>query len=555
MFKQLMTGVILFITGLCVNAQDYLYDDFNGSSLNSSIWTILSGNSCVSVGGSNLTFSGYPCFPNDSSFEHKYIQSLKTFTPGNSGVQASAKVYLSGDYQGFGFFTFTNPTPEINIYFDTYDHALVNNNNQVRAIVYSYLTNSEIFNQSLPATWGSYHELSINWSQSDIKFIVDGSASTSFQYSSTNLSPISIYNMRYPRMQVDWVKVSGCGTSPNILYALNVTPVVNGTITSNPSGINCGNLCSASFSCGTSVILTVSSAAGYAFSGWSGACSGTASSTCFVAMNQVQNVNANFVRLKRSSWKVILPALTRPVLDVVGMTQAAAGTALTGANLTVGTVTQQCSNTVANGLVISQNPAAGTSAPYGSAVALVVSSGKCPVTVPNAVGLTQAAAGAALTGANLTVGTVTQQCSNTVANGLVISQNPAAGASAPFGSAVALVVSSGNCPTLSGQWTGVTSQKMNFNFIVDTLGQNITKIDTGWTGCGTGTTTITGAIPISQTTGNFSSSGGFCPSYSINGHFDTTSTASGTMTITWTYIPYACSCSGSLTPTWTASHP
>ena len=166
-------------------------------------------------------------------------------------------------------------------------------------------------------------------------------------------------------------------------YALNVTPEVNGTITSNPSGINCGNLCSASFSSGTSVILTVSSAAGYAFSGWGGACSGTATSTCFVAMNQVQNVNANFVRLKRSSWKVILPALTRPVLDVVGMTQAAAGTALTGAHLTVGTVTQQCSNTVANGLVISQNPVAGNSAPFGSAVALVVSNGVCVILPPD----------------------------------------------------------------------------------------------------------------------------------------------------------------------------
>ena len=166
-------------------------------------------------------------------------------------------------------------------------------------------------------------------------------------------------------------------------YALNVTPEVNGTITSNPSGINYGSLCSASFPSGTSVIRTVSSAAGYVFSGWGGACSGTASSTCIVEMNQVENVNANFVRHKRSSWKVILPELTRPVLDVVGITQAAAVTALTGANLTIGTVTQQCSNTVANGLVISQNPAAGTSAPVGSAVALVVSSGKCPVNNKN----------------------------------------------------------------------------------------------------------------------------------------------------------------------------
>ena len=53
--------------------------------------------------------------------------------------------------------------------------------------------------------------------------------------------------------------------------------------------------------------------------------------------------------------------------------QADAGTALTGAGLTLGTVTQQCSNTVAAGFVISQTPAAGAEIPFHSAVALVVS--------------------------------------------------------------------------------------------------------------------------------------------------------------------------------------
>jgi len=73
----------------------------------------------------------------------------------------------------------------------------------------------------------------------------------------------------------------------------------------------------------------------------------------------------------------------------------------------------------------------------------VVSSGAAAVTVPNVVGLTQAAAQTAITGAGLTVGTVTTASSATVPAGSVISQNPAAGASAAPGSAVALVVSSG----------------------------------------------------------------------------------------------------------------
>ena len=63
------------------------------------------------------------------------------------------------------------------------------------------------------------------------------------------------------------------------------------------------------------------------------------------------------------------------VPDVVGMTQAAATTAITNAQLVVGTVTQQSSATVPAGRVISQDPIAETSVAASSAVALVVSSG------------------------------------------------------------------------------------------------------------------------------------------------------------------------------------
>ncbi len=65
------------------------------------------------------------------------------------------------------------------------------------------------------------------------------------------------------------------------------------------------------------------------------------------------------------------------------------------------------------------------------------------LTVPNVVGDTQAAAGTAITGAGLTVGTVTQSVSATIASGDIISQSPAAASSVAKGSAVALVVSTG----------------------------------------------------------------------------------------------------------------
>ena len=131
------------------------------------------------------------------------------------------------------------------------------------------------------------------------------------------------------------------------------------------------------------------------------------------------------------------------VPNVVGDTQAAATTAVTGAGLTLGTVTQASSATVASGNVISETPAAGTSAASGSSVALVVSTGPATVSVPNVVGATRAAATTAITGAGLTVGTVTTQSSSTVASGDVISENPAAATSVSKGSAVTLVVSSG----------------------------------------------------------------------------------------------------------------
>ncbi len=150
------------------------------------------------------------------------------------------------------------------------------------------------------------------------------------------------------------------------------------------------------------------------------------------------------------------------VPNVVGMTRTAAEAAITAANLTVGTVSEATSITVPTGQVISQTPASGTSAPIGTAVSFVVSLGlPSSVTVPNVLGMTQAAAEAAITAAGLAPGTTVVQYSDAAAAGLVSSQNPAAGTTAAPGTAVSLVVSLGPDPDLVADARGTLADDFN----------------------------------------------------------------------------------------------
>ncbi len=71
------------------------------------------------------------------------------------------------------------------------------------------------------------------------------------------------------------------------------------------------------------------------------------------------------------------------VPKVTGLTQAAASSAITTAGLKLGAVTTTTSTTVPAGLVISQNPAAGTVVPASSSVNLLVSSGAGGSTLPS----------------------------------------------------------------------------------------------------------------------------------------------------------------------------
>jgi serine/threonine-protein kinase len=144
---------------------------------------------------------------------------------------------------------------------------------------------------------------------------------------------------------------------------------------------------------------------------------------------------------------------TATVPSVVGLSQAAATDRLQNAGFAVRVVAGS-SATVSSGYVISQNPAASTQLAPQQSVSITVSSG---TSVPNVVGKRLLNATALLQAAGLSVGTVTNQPSQTVARGLVISQSMSAGTAAQAGSSVDLTVSSGPATAQVPSVIGFTS--------------------------------------------------------------------------------------------------
>ncbi len=147
--------------------------------------------------------------------------------------------------------------------------------------------------------------------------------------------------------------------------------------------------------------------------------------------------------------RVIIPLISqgveqRVVPALTGMNVADAEETLKQAGLVTGEKTQEYSDTVPSGSVISSSPDTGTSVNHDSPVDLVVSQGRQPVSVPDVAGKTRDEASQLLTDAHLSVGTVTEEFSDTVPQGSVISSTPAAGQDNAFkGDSVNLVISKG----------------------------------------------------------------------------------------------------------------
>lgn len=143
------------------------------------------------------------------------------------------------------------------------------------------------------------------------------------------------------------------------------------------------------------------------------------------------------VKVKISSGKGEISVPT-----VTGNDESAATSTLKNAGFKVATQ-YEYNNTVAEGKVITQAPEAGTSAKEGDTITITISQGVKTVTVPSVLGTAQDAATSTLSGAGLTVSSVSSDYSDTVATGCVISQSIPADKIVDEGSSITLVISLG----------------------------------------------------------------------------------------------------------------
>jgi len=129
---------------------------------------------------------------------------------------------------------------------------------------------------------------------------------------------------------------------------------------------------------------------------------------------------------------------------LAGRTLTDARNLLAAQHLSVGTQTQQYSDTVPAGTVISSNPASGTLLRRDAAVRLVVSRGQSPATVPQFVGMSVGDATNLAQAKHLTLATAQQgQYSQTVPKNVVLSQDVPAGTQVARGTTVTVVLSLG----------------------------------------------------------------------------------------------------------------
>jgi len=136
------------------------------------------------------------------------------------------------------------------------------------------------------------------------------------------------------------------------------------------------------------------------------------------------------------------PGASAPVPDVVGQDDASGAGQVEAAGFVA--ETDPVSGSGAPGSIMAENPAAGADAQVGSVVRLDVATGSSrpAVKVPNVVGQKASSARAALLAAKLTVRTDFKK-GPAKSVGVVLSQSPAAGGSAPAYTQVTIVVGSG----------------------------------------------------------------------------------------------------------------
>ena len=127
-----------------------------------------------------------------------------------------------------------------------------------------------------------------------------------------------------------------------------------------------------------------------------------------------------------------------PIPDVTGQPYANAKSMLEGQGFQVGRTEIQ--SDMAQGVVVAETPAAGTSVPRGTKITLSVSKGPATTQVPDVTGMSQSTAESLLTGAGLTPSVVYDPVTDPAQDGVVISTDPAPNSDAKTGEVVIIHV-------------------------------------------------------------------------------------------------------------------
>jgi serine/threonine-protein kinase len=139
---------------------------------------------------------------------------------------------------------------------------------------------------------------------------------------------------------------------------------------------------------------------------------------------------------------------------VVGMTLDAANSALEKAGFHGLQGQTRYSKVTAEGIILEQDPPAGSLQKRGAEVTLIVSAGQASATVPDVRGTTQQQAQIAIESAGLTFGSVSQQLSDQP-RGAVIASDPPAGTTLQLPATVSIMLSQGpatvQIPDLTGR--------------------------------------------------------------------------------------------------------
>ncbi|CAG4934716.1 unnamed protein product, partial [Acidithrix sp. C25] len=162
--------------------------------------------------------------------------------------------------------------------------------------------------------------------------------------------------------------------------------------------------------------------------------SGTVLSQSPVAGSSVSSGTSVSIQVSSGAALVTLPNVTNQTIGNAESQLVPLGFSIT---------TTYVNSSSPNGTVIKQNPTGASKVPAGSTVTLTVSNGPSTISVPDVTGKPSAQAANALGTAGLSLGNTTNQSSNSVPNGDVISTNPPAGTAVAPNSSVDIVVSTG----------------------------------------------------------------------------------------------------------------